>query len=154
VVNRWYPFGCRRFFVARLSYELYPSNYRDRGILLGCPLDSAWHGADLRYRYTRYRRIDRRPAYRLGGFWSYQRCGAANREFLVAPDHVSDVGVVHPGDQCCDAVIDRLGHLLSSRPCDHRQFLLDHHSGGPDYRGGRNDREPVDLHRGTNALTH
>src|SRR5699024_2734028 len=97
---------------ARLSYELYSSNHRDRGILLGCPLAVARYAADLRYRCSRYRRIDHRPTHHLRGFWTHQRCRSSNCQLLIIADYLSDPGAIHLSHQCCDAVVDRLGHIV------------------------------------------
>src|SRR5699024_5686660 len=57
--------------------------------------------------------------------------------------HLSDLGPVHTGYYCCDAVVNRMDHLVFARPCANRYLLLDHYSGGHDHCHCFHYREPA-----------
>ena len=45
---------------------------------------------------------------------------APDRQLVIAARHLSDAGIIHPGDQRCHARADRLDHLFLTRSRRHR----------------------------------
>src|SRR5699024_6596650 len=135
--------GCHRFFVARCFYELPSTNLGYRSIFLGCALDPSGYGADRRRWCAQHWGINRRTTDHLGGRWADQRRDSSNCQLLIFTGHLSDLGPVHTGYKCCDAVVNRMDHLVFARPCANRYLLLDHYSGGLDHCHCFHYREPA-----------